>query len=99
MKRTYVAAPSPMQARARRRARAGSVRAPRLVWLTGAGARGDEQRREDGEGDEVAEREVDDPGQPVDERVADGEEAVDAAGGEPGDDHLDDEAHGGTLLR
>ena len=31
--------------------------------------------------------------------MPDGEEAVDAAGGESGDDHLDDEAHGRTLLR
>jgi hypothetical protein len=49
--------------------------------------------------DEIAEREVDDPGQPVDERVADREDPVHAAGRETGDDHLDDEAHGGTLLR
>ena len=62
-------------------------------------ARGDEERREDAERDEVAEREVDDPGQPVDQRVADGEDPVHAPGREAGDDHLDDEAHGGTLLR
>ncbi len=57
-----------------------------------------EQGGEHGECDEVAEREVDDPREPVDERVPDGEDAVDAAGGESGDDHLDDQAHGRTLL-
>ena len=69
----------------------------RLAHRPGAG--GDEQRREHAEGDEVAEREVDDAGEPVDERVPDGEDPVHAPGCETGDDHLDDEAHGGTLLR
>ena len=99
MKRTYVAAPTPMQRtsptasanRKRPSAEARLADRPR--------ARGDEQRREDAERDEVAEREVDDAGQPVDQRVADREEAVHAPGREAGHDHLDDEAHGGTLLR
>ena len=63
----------------------------------GRRAGGHEQGREDGERDEVAECEIDDPREPVDERVPDGEDAVDTARGESGDDHLDDQAHGRTL--
>ena len=59
----------------------------------GRGPRRDEQRREDPEPDEVAEGEVDDAGQPVDERVPGREEPVDAAGGEPGDEHLKRDGH------
>ena len=72
-------------------------RQARLADRRGAG--GDEQRREDRERDEVAEGEVDDPRQAVDQRVTDGEDAVDPACRETGDDDLDDEAHGRTLLR
>src|SRR5262249_56653952 len=43
----------------------------------GPGARRDEQSGEHGEADEVAVGEVDDTGQAVDERVADGDEPVD----------------------
>ena len=100
MKRTYVAAPDPDAERRGPTASATRNRPkPRLVWLTGPVPAATSSVVNTRERDEVAEREVDDPGQPVDQRVADGEEPVDAAGSEAGDDHLDDEAHGGTLLR
>ena len=47
------------------------------------GARGHEQRREDRERDQVAEREVDDTRQPVDQRIADREETVDPPAARP----------------
>jgi hypothetical protein len=36
---------------------------------------------------------VDDAGQPVDERVSDGDEPVDGAGGEAADRNLEDDVH------
>ena len=66
-----------------------------LAHRRGAGQ--DEQRREDPEPDQVAEGEVDDPGQPVDQRVPGREQPVDPARGEPGDDDLKGDRHGRTL--
>ena len=47
-----------------------------------------EESREDAEPDEVAEGEVDDPGQAVDQRVPGGEESVDPTGRQPADQNL-----------
>ena len=55
----------------------------------GRRARQHEQRGEHPEPDEVAEREVHDPGQPVHERVPGREEPVDATGRETGHEHLE----------
>ena len=52
-------------------------------------AGGDEQGDEHAQADEVAQREVDDPRQPVDERVADREQPVDAARRQPGEEDLE----------
>ena len=71
---------------------------PTLVCVTGPGSGGDEQRHEHGEPDELAEREVDDAGEPVDEREPGGEQPVDAARGEPRDEDLESEAHARTLF-
>ena len=67
----------------------------RLAHRRGAGEH--EQRREDPEPDEVAEGEVDDPGQPVDQRVPGREQPVDPTRGKPGDEDLQRDRHGGTL--
>ena len=99
MKRMYVAAPTPTQSRSPTTSPSRNRPGDRLVWLTGAVPAATSSVVKTANDDEVAEGEVDDPRQAVDERVPDGEEPVDAAGGEAGDDHLDDEAHGGTLLR
>jgi hypothetical protein len=52
-----------------------------------------EECDEDPEPDEVTEREVDDSRQPVDQRVPDRQEPVDAAGGEAGEHHLEGQIH------
>ena len=57
-----------------------------------------EERDEHTEADEVAEREVDDPGQPVDERVPDREQPVDAAGRETRQDDLQGQIHRRSLM-
>jgi hypothetical protein len=77
------------------REREPAGRDTRLTDRCGAG--GDEQGREDSEPDQVAEGEVDDPGQAIDERVADRDEAVDPARGQARDDDLDGQAHGPML--
>ena len=56
-------------------------------------AGGDEQRHEHAERDQLAVREVDDPGQPVDHGIADRDEAVDAARSKTRDEDLEREAH------
>jgi hypothetical protein len=63
------------------------------------GPGGDEQRHERAEADQVAEREVDDPGQAVDERVADRDQAVDAARAQPREEDLDGETHPRRIMR
>ena len=47
---------------------------------------------------EIAERKMNDPGQPVDKRVPGRKEPVDATGGQPGDEHLKRDRHGPKLL-
>ena len=85
--------------RRRRRQRARRASASRKrgscapACVTGRRPRQHEQRREHAEPDEVAEREVHDPGQPVDERVPGREEPVDPAGREPADQHLQRDRH------
>jgi hypothetical protein len=63
------------------------------VLRNGSGTGGDEQRHEDAERDQLAVGEVDDPRDPVDHRIADGDEAVDAARRKTRDDDLEREAH------
>ena len=61
------------------------------------GAGGDQERHEHAECDQFAEREVHDARQLEDEGVADGDDPVDGARGEPAREHLQDERHGETL--
>ncbi len=58
----------------------------------------DHERREHAERDQLAEGEMDDTGQPEDERLPDGDEPVDGAGRESARENLEDDRHGGLSL-
>jgi len=60
---------------------------------------GDEQRHEGTEPDQVAEREVDDARQAIDQRVADRDKPIDAARAQPREQDLDGKAHPPTIMR
>ena len=65
----------------------------------GAGSGGDEERHEDAERDQLAEREVHDARQPEDQRVADRDEPVDGARGETAREDLQGDGHSGPHSR
>jgi hypothetical protein len=78
--------------------REDELRLVRAALADRRGASENEQRREDPEPDEVAEGEMHDPGEPVDQRVPSSEEPVDPTGGEPRDDDLQGDRHGRKVL-
>src|SRR4029453_6131090 len=73
--------------------REDELRLVRTALAHRRGAREDEQRREDPQPDEVAEREVHDPGEPVDQRVPGSEEPVDPTRRQPRDEDLQRDCH------
>ena len=67
--------------------------APEAGLRDRASARSDGEREKDADPDQVTEGEIDDSRQPEDQRVPDGDHAVDGTGGDPREEDLKRQAH------